>query len=279
MAPARRRRSRGFTLVETLVVTAIVGLLLAMLLPAVQAAREAGRRAQCTSHLRQIGLALHHYESNHRFFPPAFTRGPDHNLLTFLLPYLEQKSVYDRFDLTQDWRAAANQSAREVDLGVFVCPSTPRRRPHVADYAAATRITTAVWKPLVGAGVLAERTDWTNLFQPVAGRCTGVAEVRDGLSNSFMLFECAGRPDSWRLGQLEPGRTITGAAWADDEAPFWIHSVCGSGQMIGCSNNNEIYAFHPGGADFLYGDGSVHFHADQLAPNPFVSLFTKSAGD
>lgn len=275
----RRGVRPAFTLVEVLVVLAIVGMAAALLLPAVQAAREASRRAQCAGRLRQVGLALAQYESLRGVFPAAFTRRPDHNVLTFLLPHLEQQAVYDRFDLGSDWSAAANRAAREVDLPVFLCPTAPGGRRYVSDFAAGTLITSGVWSPLVATGRIQQRTDWTNLFSATAGRCTPAAEVRDGLSQSFMLFECAGRPQSWRAGRFEPGRTISGAAWADDQAPFWVHSVCNGAQMFGCSNNNEIYAFHPDGANFLYGDASVHFHVQGMAPEVFVSLFTKAAGD
>lgn len=91
---------RGFTLVELLVVIAIIGILIALLLPAVQAAREAARRSQCTNNLKQLGIALHTYHDTYGKFCPMGTpmTGRDHGLsgLVSLLPYLEQKPLYDK---------------------------------------------------------------------------------------------------------------------------------------------------------------------------------------
>src|SRR5262245_13658129 len=98
----------AFTLIELLVVIAVIGILIALLLPAVQAAREAARRTQCSNNLRQIGLAMHNYESTFRSFP-ASVIVDDGATVTGnnvawgvhgrILNFLEQGNVYDKVNL------------------------------------------------------------------------------------------------------------------------------------------------------------------------------------
>ena len=100
-------KSRGFTLVELLVVIAIIGVLVALLLPAIQAAREAARRMQCGNNMKQLGLGALNFESARKQLPPsgqcdstggASTTYMIHSTATFILPYIEQQTVYDMFD-------------------------------------------------------------------------------------------------------------------------------------------------------------------------------------
>ncbi len=109
----------AFTLVELLVVIAIIGILVALLLPAVQAAREAARRTQCLSGLKQLGVAAQNYQSTYRAFPVGMLMKPgltytESTFFVRLLPYLEEQSLYDRWDFkTPQTTPAQRKRTRE----------------------------------------------------------------------------------------------------------------------------------------------------------------------
>jgi len=127
-------RWRGaFTLVELLVVIAIIGILVALLLPAVQAAREAARRTQCKNNLKQLGLALLNYHDNWNYFPPSsvwdvanggpgvIDQGQAHtrisqNWAVLILPFVEQQSLYNSFDLKRYMTDPVNAVPRGTEL-------------------------------------------------------------------------------------------------------------------------------------------------------------------
>jgi prepilin-type N-terminal cleavage/methylation domain-containing protein/prepilin-type processing-associated H-X9-DG protein len=279
-------RPRGFTLVELLVVIAIIGVLIALLLPAVQAAREAARRTSCQNNLKQISLGILNYESATKWFPAAYNnndngyRRPAHNFVQFILPYVEQQAIYDLIDFKKNWNLLANKRAVENDLPMFICPSTPGERRWMSDYGTCELIDPSAYNPLISGRHITQRTEWWSILRRDTIRGS---TVKDGLSNSFLLFEDAGRPEIWRGRELIPPKTpndlVTGARWADDDNYFWIHDVCNVTSMFNCNNNNEIYAFHTNGANFAFGDGSVRFFTPSINPEAFVSLFTCAAGD
>ncbi|HEY0982108.1 DUF1559 domain-containing protein [Schlesneria sp.] len=138
---------RAFTLIELLVVIAIIAILIALLLPAVQQAREAARRAQCKNQLKQIGLAIHNYESSHLCFPPGQIRIPfssqprvrGWSMFVQLLPYFDQAPLYNDWNFANPLENEAEENTAVV-LPVLVCPSAtisqnPYTKPSGSRYA------------------------------------------------------------------------------------------------------------------------------------------------
>lgn len=122
------RTRRGFTLIELLVVIAIIAILIALLLPAVQQAREAARRIQCKNNLKQIGLALHNYESTFLVFPPGLCLSLTSNYGEWgpqarLLPYLDQVNLQNLIDFSLPYNDPVNLAAVKVRVPVYLCPS------------------------------------------------------------------------------------------------------------------------------------------------------------
>jgi len=136
----------AFTLIELLVVISIIGLLIALLLPAVQSARETARRTQCENNLKQIGLALNHYEAANRSYPlnwgnprvdpvrglPWVVGGRPYSALTRLLPYLEQSSLFASINFSvetypsddrSEFPFPANTTAYNTSLAAYLCPT------------------------------------------------------------------------------------------------------------------------------------------------------------
>src|SRR5688572_15742066 len=231
-------KRHAFTLVELLVVIAIIGILVAMLLPAVQAARAAAQRSSCNNNLKQIGLGIHNFESTYRTMPSvgqcesaqvgggALLLYTVHGWSTMILPYVEQTSVYQNFDVSYDHRSDTNYlntslhpkskgrayddplhpsgfTAAQAKLEVYICPSAPinndaRDPQHQLggiDYMAVA---------------LSDINDVTGARGGVADRvygamnCDGrrIANIIDGSSNTILIIEDAGRshPQVQKLG-------------------------------------------------------------------------------
>jgi type II secretory pathway pseudopilin PulG len=307
-------------LIELLVVIAIAGLLIALLLPAVQAAREAARRLQCAGNLRQIGLALHAYHGVWQAFPPAYLTGPLVPALeldsgwawgTLILPYLEQRPVYDaaNFDFsfgsadTRDPRGLlglfVNRTVMRTSISILLCPSAEGGAgPLELGYDSGTvigspgqYIASAGWMdssvlPVTGTGIL----------YPNSRIATG--DVSDGSSTTLMIGERSRNLTdvAWSgvLG-ISPLPLCTKRDWPVKSCVRTLFLLMGrtgpsadivSGSIpVGNTPNNPgagadgFWSRHPGGCEFLLCDGSARFLEQTLALQVFRALTSRAGGE
>jgi len=238
----RHRDRRGFTLIELLVVIAIIAILIGLLLPAVQKVREAAARTKCQNNLKQIGLALHQFHDNRRVFPPGIGAADDMvvqqakqlqtivptkpypapnglrvaSWQTWILPFLEQKPLFDKMPQTN--QAVTGLTAAESDAVLkgmafqgYLCPSEPRSDFDYLFNGNNTRTMTcyvgvagssvySLYSPpspslIMGDGILFWRSAVT------------ITDITDGASNTLMVGERPPSPDflwGWWHTSTEP---------------------------------------------------------------------------
>ncbi len=226
---------RAFTLIELLVVLAVIGLLIALLLPAVQSVREAARRNSCRSNMRQIGLALHNYESSHRVFPFGVGADCDTTVATLtaecsrrysaqsqLLPCLDADNVYRQIDFrvqpfypdtTGNPRmvtgSGPNENAAQQIIPVFICPSDINRlqRPWgTINYRACAG---SSWSGRGGNGLFSQNS----AVKP--------GDITDGASNTAAFSERIRGDDDDGAVDLDSDLFGLAAPWTQETLKSW----------------------------------------------------------
>lgn len=316
--PAREldavRSARGVTLVELLVVVAIIGSLASFLLPAVQQAREAARRTHCINNLKQIGIGLHNFHAARDFFPTATSgSGARHFWAAQMLPYLDANPLAGIYDYSVACNDIKNQTAVQTPVGFMNCPAVPGgplQHPkfkntgsptwwaYAADYAGSTGVSSTLWtapaivsyaKPTVIDGFM------KGTIKP-GEKGRRISSITDGTSQTIAVFESAGRPQVWGFGSRVPDSGLAASpssgyaslcGWADTNA-FDVRGFqpdaaalakSPGASLVNGSNNWGIYAFHPGGANLLFVDGSARFLDDSVGADAVAAMLTAQGGD
>jgi prepilin-type processing-associated H-X9-DG protein len=284
---------------------AIIGVLIALLLPAVQAARESARRAACSNKLKQIGLALHQHHDTYGVLPPGRVDAPftvpqgqiiegGHSFFPFLLPYLEQEALARIYRWDKRAQGPENQPVATMQLEVLQCPSAEPDRWVTAvedpvnyswggkgacgDYGGVREIDTG----LVQLGLVDQADDYRGVL--TRNYLTRLAEITDGISQTLLATEYAGRPKLWRAGRPVPGVYVSGAAWVGGPLTFGQGSSPDGAKKLGpcainCTNDKEVYSFHPGGANTVFADGSVRILKATIDIRIFARLVTRAGGE
>ena len=303
-------RKRGFTLVELLVVIAIIGVLVALLLPAVQAAREAARRASCTNNLKQLGLACHQHHDTQGFLPQSRWAN-SYSHLPHLLPYLELQSAYVRGKVVENPRptSRANHFLASLEVPAFFCASdgSPRTHENVNSYNPDVfdkgAITNYVGVGGSGHGVVYSLapnpdggfgwkfstdypyTDPTGNQDSIDNgqgmmfrsdfniRQLTFAKVEDGLSNTVMM------------GEILPENSVW-AQWAHGCHMFIMAIPPNARKADGSeydrndwANTSGARSRHPGGVQFVFGDGHVEFVPDSISRVVYRAWGTINGGE
>jgi len=235
----------AFTLIELLVVIAIIGIMVGLLLPAVQSAREAARRMSCQNNLKQLGLALHNYESTFKAFPPStvVTGGSVNqpwSAQSFLLPFLEGNASFERINFSAGYHHGTNRSLfpplgiAATRVPMLICPSEidDRQRLNVAGVAEHYPLNYVI---NVGQYFIFDpvtQRDGGGAFS--VNRQTRPASILDGLSNTLAMAEAkafqpriqdATLPTTLPASPDAVSPSAVGGAWA--ESSGHTEWVCG----------------------------------------------------
>ena len=283
------KRIQGFTLVELLVVIAILGTLIGLLLPAIQVVKESSRRATCQSHLNQIGLALRNYENSNHYFPPGYTASaayidgasdttPGWGWAAFILPYIEEGPLFQQIQFSQP---VERSPAIKTLISLYVCPSdmTPETPFSVTDGVGSSlaQAAPASYAACVG-GDESGTSDPTGFGIFYRNSRTRMAAITDGTSSTILAGERAwSNANGIWAGAINNGVIMrgkqnpcpgTGKGSYPAGTLVLAHSHLNNAIADADGGLDDFSSNHPGGASFVFADGSVHFIRSVSADTP-----------
>jgi prepilin-type N-terminal cleavage/methylation domain-containing protein/prepilin-type processing-associated H-X9-DG protein len=293
----------AFTLIELLVVIAIIAVLVGLLLPAVQQSREAARRAECSNHLKQIGLAIHNFADAQQTLPSS-RLGPQHaTWFVQILQYVEQSNLYSSWNIPNTYYLQGT-TTQMAQVATFFCPSRrsapmlstqfeisstglPDSLQHpgsLGDYAAnGGQFAGAIVDDPLCNGVLCQATAQLNNDQVVQSTPqTRLRDILDGTSNTFLVGE-KHVPRS-KYGQ-------SGPSWGDGaifngDFPRNYNRIAGLPQFnLGQGPNDlngpwhcKFGSDHPGICQFAFADGHVAILKNSVDINVLNKLAVRNDG-
>ncbi|WP_435021064.1 DUF1559 domain-containing protein [Tundrisphaera sp. TA3] len=236
-------------------------------------------------------------------------------VFTHILPYMEQTPLYNSYNIKSDFRSKLNSTAIGTVINTLLCPSSANGNkfhdfddtdtegdtvqtggPWYGIHAAVTdyAVNNGITQELANTGMVdLKDTAQYSMLRNVTGsepnNVTYIADVTDGLSNTLMMNESAGRPNVFRRGRMAPPPAKfsqeSAGGWADYDTGYTTHGYSANGTVTpgpyftNVYNGNEDYSFHPGGANYLMGDGSVRFIKETLPMRIYIRLLTRSMGE
>jgi len=350
----------GFTLLELLVVIGIIAILIGLLIPAVQRTRESAYRAACSNNLKQLTLALLNFENANGYIPPGMLTETDiqdsyHTAFAYMLPYLEQTSVFNLINFSKQWYDTSNYTAMEQQARVFFCPSNRSQgvmdlTPFIAqwnspmppyvgasDYLLCKGANAGLYNDptliptqarglfnITGASFIVESSGQVD-FLPTPQFQIRMTDITDGASNTIAFGEGVGGNTLYLVEDVKnPGQPAQspfgngpaimdqswGAASLGDPSHPWTAGIFGVTAQFGLppntkdqpmnrqpgmativgsdasgynlSGRDQVSGFrslHPGGCQFAFVDGSVHFLQQSITPDLYRAYSTYAGGE